>query len=106
MVKLTKYNFSVFVIISYLGIGTVLFSLWEGWDMMSATYFSFITATSIGFGDLVPLKAFSDTKSIEGQIKVMITSAYCIAGNLLSSHLKLIHVACIFYTYLYSYEQK
>ena len=96
MVKLTKYNFSVFVIISYLGIGTVLFSLWEGWDMMSATYFSFITATSIGFGDLVPLKAFSDTKSIEGQIKVMITSAYCIAGNLLSSRLKLIHVACIF----------
>ena len=86
MVKLTKYNFSVFVIISYLGIGTVLFSLWEGWDMMSATYFSFITATSIGFGDLVPLKAFSDTKSIEGQIKVMITSAYCIAG------LSLIHI--------------
>ena len=83
MVKLTKYNCSVFVITSYLGIGTVLFSLWEGWDMMSATYFSFITATSIGFGDLVPLKAFSDTKSIEGQIKVMITSAYCIAGNLL-----------------------
>ena len=97
MVKLTKYNFSVFVIISYLGIGTVLFSLWEGWDMMSATYFSFITATSIGFGDLVPLKAFSDTKSIEGQIKVMITSAYCIAGNILSVYLKLIHVSCIFY---------
>ena len=100
MVKLTKYNFSVFVITCYLGIGTVLFSLWEGWDMMSATYFSFITATSIGFGDLVPLKAFSDTKSIEGQIKVMITSAYCIAGNLLSGYLKLIHVSCIF-----TYEQ-
>ena len=97
MVKLTKYNFSVFVITCYLGIGTVLFSLWEGWDMMSATYFSFITATSIGFGDLVPLKAFSDTKSIEGQIKVMITSAYCIAGNSLSGYLKLIHVSCIFY---------
>lgn len=97
MVKLTKYNFSVFVITCYLGIGTVLFSLWEGWDMMSATYFSFITATSIGFGDLVPLKAFSDTKSIEGQIKVIITSAYCIAGNLLSGYLELIHVSCIFY---------
>ena len=97
MVKLTKYNFSVFVITCYLGIGTVLFSLWEGWDMMSATYFSFITATSIGFGDLVPLKAFSDTKSIEGQIKVMITSAYCIAGNLLSGYSKLIDVYCIFY---------
>ena len=102
MVKLTKYNFSVFVIISYLGIGTVLFSLWEGWDMMSATYFSFITATSIGFGDLVPLKAFSDTKSIEGQIKVMITSAYCIAGNLVSGHLKLIYVSCIFYMNKYN----
>ena len=68
------------MIVSYLGIGTILFSLWEGWDLISATYFSFITATSIGFGDLVPLKAFSDTKSIEGQIKVIVTSAYCIAG--------------------------
>ena len=70
------------MIVSYLGIGAILFSLWEGWDMISATYFSFITATSIGFGDLVPLKAFSDTKSIEGQIKVIITSAYCLAGTL------------------------
>ena len=69
------------MIVSYLGIGTILFSLWEGWDLISATYFSFITATSIGFGDLVPLKAFSDTKSIEGQIKVIVTSAYCIAGK-------------------------
>ena len=68
------------MIVSYLGIGTILFSLWEGWDLISATYFSFITATSIGFGDLVPLKAFSDTKSIAGQIRVIITSAYCIAG--------------------------
>ena len=68
------------VIVGYLGIGAILFSAWEGWDFISATYFSFITATSIGLGDLVPLKAFSDTNSIEGQIKVIITSAYCIAG--------------------------
>ena len=72
---------SVFVIASYLGIGTILFSVWEGWDLMSATYFSFITATSIGFGDLVPLKTFSDHKTITGQIKVIITSVYCIAGK-------------------------
>ena len=67
---------------SYLGIGAVLFSLWEGWDLIAATYFSFITATSIGFGDLVPLKAFSDTESYEGQFKVIVTSAYCLAGTL------------------------
>ena len=47
---------------------------------MSATYFSFITLTSIGFGDLVPLKTFGDHKTIWGQIKVVITTVYFIAG--------------------------
>ena len=51
---------------------------------MSATYFSFITLTSIGFGDLVPLKTFSDHKTISGQIKVVITTVYCIAGMVYS----------------------
>ena len=68
------------MIVLYLAIGTLLFSEWEGWNLMSATYFSFITLTSIGFGDLVPLKTFGDHKTIWGQIKVVITAVYFIAG--------------------------
>ena len=68
------------MIISYLAIGTLLFSDWEGWDLMSATYFSWITLTSIGFGDLVPIKTFTGHNTVGGQIKVAVTTVYCIAG--------------------------
>lgn len=36
--------------------GAVLFSHWEGWSYVDGAYFSFITFTTIGLGDLVPGK--------------------------------------------------
>jgi hypothetical protein len=42
------------LLILYLLAGSFLFSTWEGWSYIDGAYFSFITFTTIGFGDLVP----------------------------------------------------
>jgi hypothetical protein len=44
----------VTLLILYLLAGSVLFATWEGWSYIDGAYFSFITFTTIGFGDLVP----------------------------------------------------
>ncbi|ESO84681.1 hypothetical protein LOTGIDRAFT_94184, partial [Lottia gigantea] len=39
----------------YIGLGALLFRLWErSWSYMDASYFCFVTLSTIGFGDLVP----------------------------------------------------
>lgn len=45
---------SIVLIIFYLVCGSLLFAWWEGWSYIDGAYFSFITFTTIGFGDLVP----------------------------------------------------
>ena len=42
------------VIIGYVLIGSVLFMLWEDWDLLKSSYFCFVTLSTIGFGDVVP----------------------------------------------------
>ncbi|CAF1056791.1 unnamed protein product [Rotaria magnacalcarata] len=44
------------VLVLYIVAGAVLFSNWEGWSYIDAAYFSFITFSTIGLGDLVPGK--------------------------------------------------
>lgn len=46
------------ILISYISIGTVIFSMWENWSMVDGAYFCFVTLSTIGFGDLVPKKTF------------------------------------------------
>jgi len=43
----------ILVVITLLT-GTLFYAKVEGWRMLDAFYFSFITLTTIGFGDLVP----------------------------------------------------
>ncbi|KAJ3114894.1 Potassium channel [Phlyctochytrium bullatum] len=40
--------------VSYIVVGGVLYGAVEGWDFDDATYWSVVTFTTIGFGDLVP----------------------------------------------------
>jgi hypothetical protein len=42
------------LLVLYILGGSLLFSIWEGWSYIDGAYFSFITFTTIGFGDLVP----------------------------------------------------
>ena len=37
-----------------LGTGTIMYRLLEGWSWVDALYFSVVTATTVGFGDLSP----------------------------------------------------
>ena len=37
-----------------LGVGTIFYSLTEGWNVVDAFYFSVITLTTVGFGDFSP----------------------------------------------------
>jgi hypothetical protein len=42
------------IIAGYIFAGAVLFTLWEDWDLLTGSYFCFITLSTIGFGDIVP----------------------------------------------------
>ncbi|XP_011306044.1 uncharacterized protein [Fopius arisanus] len=44
----------VFLVVSYILAGAVLFMSWEHWEFLDSAYFCFITLTTIGFGDFVP----------------------------------------------------
>ena len=65
----------------YVGIGTIMFNAWEDWDWITASYFSFVTLTSVGFGDYIPVESFSDFESFEGRLRALVGSFYCILGS-------------------------
>ena len=46
------------ILLCYISLGTVIFSVWEDWSVIDGAYFCFVTLSTIGFGDLVPLRTF------------------------------------------------
>ena len=61
-----------------------MFSSWEDWDFISATYFSFITLTTVGFGDLTPHQSFKngikEDATVADQVKMVCAIVYCSIG--------------------------
>ena len=47
---------NLMLIALYLGLGALIFCRWEHWEVTTAYYFSFVTLSTIGFGDYVPGK--------------------------------------------------
>lgn len=66
------------ILISYISIGTVIFSLWENWSMVDGAYFCFVTLSTIGFGDLVPQKTFQGP-----DVQLFACCAYLLLGLVL-----------------------
>jgi len=59
-------------------LGATIFSAWENWSFLEGAYFSFITLTTIGFGDFVPGDAVLNDESEHGQVYVSTTNTFCI----------------------------
>ena len=67
------------------GVGAICFHAWEKWDVTTAAYFSFITLTTIGFGDYSPTQTFEavaepDAGSKE-YIALFFSTLYCAIGK-------------------------
>ncbi|CAF0743737.1 unnamed protein product [Adineta ricciae] len=70
------------VLALYIIAGAVLFSHWEGWSYVDGAYFSFITFTTIGLGDLVPGKG-TLTENKNG--KSILCALYLLFGLVLTA---------------------
>ncbi|CAF3539582.1 unnamed protein product [Rotaria sordida] len=69
------------LLILYLLAGSVLFATWEGWSYIDSAYFSFITFTTIGFGDLVP----GETTITHRNGRSLICAIYLLFGVMLTA---------------------
>lgn len=63
--------------------GTVVFSLLEDWSIVDSFYFSVVTATTVGFGDITP-----ETDSAKLLTVVYILMGISIIGTFLDARLK------------------
>lgn len=66
------------ILITYICIGTVIFSLWENWSIVDGAYFCFVTLSTIGFGDLVPKNTFHGP-----ELQLFACCAYLLLGLVL-----------------------
>ncbi|KAK3596858.1 hypothetical protein CHS0354_039853 [Potamilus streckersoni] len=71
----------------YVIIGAVLFSFWENWDFIIASYFCFITLTTIGLGDFVPGSGADSWANQEKRVLCVIYLLFGMALIAMSFHL-------------------
>lgn len=68
----------LFILTFYVCMGTVIFALWENWSLIDGAYFCFVTLTTIGYGDFVPLQTFQGP-----EIQLFACCAYLLLGLVL-----------------------
>ncbi|ELU00882.1 hypothetical protein CAPTEDRAFT_24139, partial [Capitella teleta] len=66
------------VIAGFIFMGALLFGVWESWDPLKASYFCFVTISTIGFGDVVPGSANFDSDT--DQWKMVGAAIYMLFG--------------------------
>ena len=76
-------NIFGFTPVGFLGLVIVVLGLWvcqiEKWNRFDALYWSFITATTVGYGDIRPLKKISKGLSVLIAIVGMMLTGLIIA---------------------------
>ncbi|ALC40566.1 CG8713 [Drosophila busckii] len=70
----------VFVMVSYILSGAVLFGRWEDWNYMDGSYFCFISLSSIGFGDLVPGDRVITADKDKVEVSFILCAVYLLLG--------------------------
>ena len=50
----TEIIAAIVTVLGLIGLGTILFHSLEAWTWIQSFYFSVVTLTTVGFGDLVP----------------------------------------------------
>jgi len=65
------------IITGYILAGSVLFTYWEGWDIMTGSYFCFVTLSTIGFGDIVP---GTDMSKWDSTVKLVLCALWLALG--------------------------
>jgi hypothetical protein len=55
----TKVFWAGMLVLILLLLGTVVFSMVEGWSLLDSAYFTTITLTTIGYGDFAPTRSLS-----------------------------------------------
>ena len=71
------------VIAIYILLGAAMFGPWEGWVALDAAYFSFVTVSTIGFGDYSP--GTSKLANTSGQLQLLMGAVYMVFGLALLS---------------------
>lgn len=72
-------TFAIFTI--YIMIGAIGFKYWEHWTFIEACYFSFVTLSTIGFGDLVPgITDDGNDNNWDNQTKSILCALYVFLG--------------------------
>ena len=65
------------LMVGYIALGALLFSLCEDWEYLVASYFCFVTLSTIGFGDYVPGTSLDASASQE---KMVLCALYLVFG--------------------------
>ncbi|KPJ19763.1 TWiK family of potassium channels protein 18 [Papilio machaon] len=77
----------LFLLLAYICVGATIFSVWENWSFLDATYFCFIALATIGFGDFVPTSFLTSKHSTESSkneyIQMIACCAYLVFGLIL-----------------------
>ncbi|KAH8394651.1 hypothetical protein KR222_000868, partial [Zaprionus bogoriensis] len=70
----------VFVMVSYILSGAILFGRWEDWNYLDGSYFCFISLSSIGFGDLVPGDRVITADKDKVEVSFILCAVYLLLG--------------------------
>ncbi|CAG9562077.1 unnamed protein product [Danaus chrysippus] len=76
----------LFLLLGYICVGAIIFSVWEDWSFLDAAYFCFIALATIGFGDFVPTSFLTKQGSENSRseyVQIIACCAYIVFGLIL-----------------------
>ena len=56
----SRFDVLLILVLITLSVGTVFYSKVEGWSVLDSLYFSVITLSTVGYGDLSPVTSFGE----------------------------------------------